>query len=99
MELYDQLRQQIDRRATSGRWELVTVEFTAADTDTYVRHGLKTPTPEEIRYEMTRSNAATSLYNDTSASRQPWTESGIWLRASAPAIVEVRLSVPMRTAV
>jgi hypothetical protein len=84
---------QFDKRVPFAQWQLVTVTFTAADTDQDIQHSLKPTRPDDIRYIPIRQSAAGSIYEDMTGARQAWQRNLIYLRASAAMTVDLLLVV------
>jgi hypothetical protein len=83
----------LEKRLPFAQWQRVRVTFATADQDTEVVHALRPPTPEHVDYVVLGASAATSIYNDTSATRTAWQPNYILLRSSAVATVDLLLVV------
>lgn len=87
-----------DLRATPfGQFEYKLVTFATADTDTMVTHRLTPPAPMQVCYRVVQQSAAGSVYYDASATRRPWTQNMMLLRASAPMTAVLLLTTPVNT--
>lgn len=87
-----------DLRATPfGQFEYKLVTFGVADTDVAVAHRLTPPFPFQICYRVLQQSAAGSVYYDATATRRPWTQGTIFLRASAPMTAVILLTTPVNT--
>lgn len=64
-------------------FQYVEVTFGTANTDYDIRHSIKTPNPDDIQYQLVRTDRATTIYNDLSATRKKWQEGYVILRSSA----------------
>lgn len=94
MALFDASGEQLERRANVGRWQIVRASFDTANTDLVIRHNLVTPDPEQVAYQMLNTTGPAVLYHDGSATRSPWGDGFVRLRASvAPTVMDILLQV------
>lgn len=89
--LDDRLAVQTDSKES----EFVSVTFSlGANTDHQVPTKLRPFDPESVRYQVVATDRATTIYNDESATRTPWSEGFVILRSStANAVVRLRLFI------
>lgn len=93
----EQLKQDILSGLPYVAFEYVDVIFGGADTDLDIRHGLRPANPENIHYEVIKTDRSTVIYNDQSGTRRPWGAGYVILRSSAAsAVVTLRLFIPRR---
>jgi hypothetical protein len=91
---FDVNAEQLERRSAIGRWQYVTVTFTAANVDHVIEHQLPTPSPEQIYYEVVRVSAPCTIYHDGSATRRKWGTDFLFLRCDfATVTADIRLIV------
>ena len=74
---------QFEQSSPFRLYQYVDVTFGAADTDKDIRHTILTVSPDDIDYQLVRSDRSTNIYNDHSATRKPWGEGYVILRSSA----------------
>lgn len=76
-------------------FEILEVTFGAANVDLDIRHHLSPKDAEGVGYLVLRADRATSIYDDHSGTRKPWTSAVITLRSSvADAQVQLLLIQP-----
>jgi hypothetical protein len=72
--------------------QYVDVVFDLADTETPVKHGMKTSDSDNIRYEIVRKDCACDVYEDFSPNRRAWKPNVIYLKCNT-AGARVRLKL------
>jgi hypothetical protein len=82
------------RSTPFGQFEYQKVTFGVANTDVAVRHNLKPSTPGQVGYIVVQQSAAGSVYQDSTATRRAWSDATLYLRASAPMVVQLLLVIP-----
>ena len=86
--------EQLERRASVGRWQIVRASFGTANEDLIIRHQLQTPDPEQVAYQALNMTGPSNLYHDGSATRLAWGDGFVRLRSSvAPVIMDILLQV------
>ena len=94
MPLFNPGDEQLERRASIGRWEIVRASFTTANEDLIIRHRLPTPDPEQVAYQQLNATGPATLYHDGSATRSAWGDGFVRLRVSvAPVVMDILLQV------
>lgn len=78
------------RTAAYAQYEYVDVVFGAAGVDVVVPHILHPGHPEDINYEVVKTDAPCQVFHDGSSTRRPWSAGYIVLRSDV-ANVQVRL--------
>ncbi len=91
------LREDFEHASPFTQFEYVPITFLAADTDLDIRHHLTPPTPEQVDYQLVRTDRATTLYHDTSGTRRPWGKGFMTLRSSTANAVTTILVTVRRT--
>lgn len=82
MALFDTNAEQRERRSSIGRWQIVRATFETANQDVIIRHSLPTPDPEQVSYQVLNLTGPAVIYHDGSATRSPWGNGFIRLRAN-----------------
>jgi hypothetical protein len=85
--------QQDVKKLRVAQQQTVTVTFLNTNQDQDVSHTLQVEDPENITYEIVRSDRPVVVYDNRDVPRRAWTKSYITLRANATATVILRLSV------
>lgn len=84
---------QFEAATPATNFQYVEVTFGSANTDLDIRHSLRAVAPDDIQYQVMRTDRATSIYNDESATRKVWTSDYVILRSSvANAAVRILLT-------
>lgn len=74
---------QFESSSPFTNFQFVDVTFGSANTDLDIRHGLRVASPDDLNYILVKSDRATIIYNDQSASRKVWGDNYVILRSSA----------------
>lgn len=94
MALFNPGDEQLERRASIGRWQIVRASFETANQDVVIPHQLPTPDPEQVAYQQLNTTGPAILYHDGSATRARWGNGFVKLRVSvAPVVMDILLQV------
>lgn len=64
------------------KFEYVDVTFGSANVDKDIRTSISVASPDDIDYQLVKSDRATILYNDQSSTRKVWQDRYVILRSS-----------------
>lgn len=94
MSLFEPGSEQLERRASIGRWQVVRASFPDPNVDVVIRHGLPTPHPEEVSYRVLNITGPGVIYHDGSATRAAWGNGFVRLRCNlAGCVADIELTV------
>ena len=81
------------KREPAKAYQIVDVVFATANQDLDIVHNLMPLHPEDVRYSVLRQGANAVIYQDLSATRTPWAQGVIHLRASFPTSARLLLTL------
>ena len=79
--LHDFFRQ-FEQSSPFIQYEFVEVTFGTANVDKDIRTSLRVADPDDLNYQLVRSDRATTLYHDQSSTRKVWQDGYVILRSS-----------------
>ena len=73
---------QFEESSAYIKFEYVDVTFGSANVDKDIRTSISVASPDDIDYQLVKSDRATILYNDQSSTRKVWQDGYVILRSS-----------------